>query len=67
MPREKTQEEIRRSALSMAVRMYRSGCVTCADSYLSVARSNGATESEVAAIRERMVPRRPSRGPAPSS
>lgn len=59
MPREKTPEEIRRSALSTAVRMYRSGCATCADSYLSVALSNGATESEVAAIRDWMVRQRP--------
>jgi hypothetical protein len=56
--REKTDEEIRRSSITMAVRMYRSGCVSCAESYLSVARTYGAEESEIEAIRSWMQPER---------
>jgi hypothetical protein len=40
----------------MAVRMYRSGCASCAESYLSVARNHGATEQEIATIRDWMAP-----------
>jgi hypothetical protein len=56
MPRDKTPEEVRRSALTMAVRTYRSGCAGCAERYLSLARSNGASEEEVAALRAWMAP-----------
>jgi hypothetical protein len=56
--RDKTDDEIRRSSITMAIRMYQSGCASCAESYLSVARSHGAEESEIEAIQSWLRPQR---------
>lgn len=42
--------DIRRDAIKMATRKLASGCDSCADAYVKLAREHGATEAELAAV-----------------
>ena len=52
--------DIRALALDAAVKKYAEGCVSCAQSYLELAREHGATARELAQVGERATrtPRR---------
>lgn len=45
--------EIRRLALETAITKYAEGCVSCAQSYLELARTHGATDHELGQVAER--------------
>jgi len=47
MARGKSSNEIKVDALRVAVEKLHSGCVSCADGYLSIARKHGASEEEI--------------------
>jgi hypothetical protein len=49
--RRRDSAEIRGRALDAAAKKYAEGCVSCAASYLALARQHGATERETAALR----------------
>ncbi len=46
--RRRTSEDIRQRALETAARKQREGCVSCAESYLDLAREHGATDHDIA-------------------
>lgn len=46
----KAPAEVVRDALAMALRKRREGCDPCVDAYLTLARKNGATDEDIAAV-----------------
>jgi AhpD family alkylhydroperoxidase len=50
--RAKPPDQIARDALAMAAHKRRSGCEPCVDAYITLARDNGATDEEIAAVLE---------------
>src|ERR671932_187695 len=55
--RSRAPEDVRRDALTVAERKAAEGCVSCAQTYLSVAEQHGASPADVDHTRRRLIQR----------